>query len=125
MLKWPPPLRHLDDLSELPHGHNPRLATDAAPEPFRLSLYALSLSTFRFGKMALGPAVGHLEFSLYNLPIQIQKQGFRTADLLPAFVKPRRPPIDRDARSPHDFDLKGAFKRPSNASYESRWPRVE
>lgn len=50
--------------------------------------------------------------SLDYLSGQIQKQGFRTADLFPVFVKTDGPQIDHEARSPADFDLKaGRIRR--------------
>ena len=57
--------------------------------------------------MSLGEADGHLELSaLGNFPSAIQRRGFRTVDLLSAFVKPGGSQIDRDARPSPDFWLK-------------------
>ena len=107
MLKGPPPIGPLDDFSEFPHVPIPTLTTEAAQKSCYLSLSALALSTRRFGKMSWVSADGHLELSaLDNLPIQVQRQGFRTVDLLDAFVKSDGSQIDRDARSSPDCDLK-------------------
>ena len=77
----------LDDFSEFPQGPNPLVATEAAPKSFYLSLFALVLPTLRFEKMSWGSADGRLELSdVDNLARQIRKKGFRTVDLLSAFV---------------------------------------
>ena len=45
------------------------------------------------------------------LPIAIQRQGFQTAELSYAFVKPDGSQIDQGARPPRDFNLKEEILR--------------
>ena len=57
--------------------------------------------------MSWGAADGPLELpALDNLPIMVSRKGFRTVDLLSAFVKPDGPQIDRGDRVSPDFNLK-------------------
>ena len=100
-------LRPLDDFSEYPHGHNPRLAADSVAKSFYQSLFALVLSALRFGNMSRGAADGHLELSsLDNFARVISRGGFQTVDLLDALVNPDGSQIDRGDRSSPDFSLK-------------------
>ena len=67
----------------------------------------ISLSDFAIRKYVLGAADGHLELSaLDNLSSVISRQGFRTVDLLSAFVKPGGSQIDRDTRQSPDFSIR-------------------
>ena len=75
------PLCPLGDFSEYPHGANSRPAAEAVPESFYRSLFALALSTLRFGNMSWGAADGRLELpALCNLSSAISRQWLRTVD---------------------------------------------
>ena len=102
-----PPLAPLDDWGMSHNGPNPRSFGEEAHKTFYGSLFALALSTIRFGKMSCGIAQGRENFpAIDNLESEWLRGGFATTDLLSAFATPGGSEIDLTMSLSPEFDHK-------------------